>query len=180
MPTNKKTDTDKSLYVWASLRISLGFIFLWAFLDKLIGLGFATCRNVKTDAIEVMCSKAWLEGGSPTTGFLKNAVQGPFAEFYRGLAGNTFIDWLFMAGLLGIGLALLLGVGVRVAAVAGSLLLLMMWTAALWPANNPVLDDHLVYILVLIGVMLVNNRQVWGLGGWWATQSVVKKFPLLK
>ena len=29
-------------YVWGALRIVFGWIFLWAFLDKLFGLGFAT------------------------------------------------------------------------------------------------------------------------------------------
>src|SRR4030095_68696 len=143
----KKNDLNP--LVWSLLRISLGFIFLWAFLDKLFGLGFATCRDAKSGAIDVMCSKAWLEGGSPTTGFLKNGTQGPFADFYQGLAGHAWVDWLFMAGLLLIGLALITGIALKLATISGSLLLFMMWTAALWPANNPVLDEHLVYILVL-------------------------------
>ena len=45
--------------VWGLLRMAVGWIFLWAFLDKLVGLGFAT---------EV--GKGWLNGGSPTFGFL--------------------------------------------------------------------------------------------------------------
>ena len=35
----------KALYALALARISLGLIFLWAFFDKLWGLGFATCRD---------------------------------------------------------------------------------------------------------------------------------------
>lgn len=180
MATNKKKLDHSGVKVWAALRVSLGAIFLWAFVDKLIGLGFATCRDAKTDAVTTMCSKAWLEGGSPTTGFLKFGTDGPFADFYQGLAGNTAIDWLFMMGLLGIGVALILGIGVRIAAVAGSLMLLMMWTAVLPPANNPVLDDHLVYILVLAGIYRTNGNQVWGLRNWWVKQNIVKKLPILE
>jgi thiosulfate dehydrogenase [quinone] large subunit len=41
-----------------------------------------------------------------------------------------------MIGLAGIGIALIAGVGVRIAAVAGSLMLVLMWTAVLPPENN--------------------------------------------
>jgi thiosulfate dehydrogenase [quinone] large subunit len=43
-------------------RIGLGWTFLWAFADKLWGLGFSTLPE-----------KSWLAGASPTTGFLKFA-----------------------------------------------------------------------------------------------------------
>lgn len=180
MPAKKKNVKDRSPYAWAVLRISLGFIFLWAFIDKLMGLGFATCRDAKSDAVTVMCKKAWLEGGSPTTGFLKFGTKGPFAEFYQGLAGNKLVDLLFMAGLLLIGVALITGIANKLAAVSGSLLLLLMWTAVLLPENNPLLDDHIIYIFVLTGIYLSNDNQVWGLKGWWEKQSLSKSLPFLK
>jgi len=46
-------------------------------------------------------------------------------------------DWLFMIGLLGIGLALVLGFTMRIAASAGVAMLVLMWSAVLPPANNP-------------------------------------------
>ena len=49
-----------------------------------------------------------------------------------------------MAGLLGIGPALLLGVTMRLTAAAGVLMLVLMWTVVLPPDNNPFMDDHLV------------------------------------
>lgn len=183
MPAKQKTVKkvgDSTPFAWAALRISIGAIFLWAFFDKLFGLGFATCRDAKTDVVTTMCSKAWLEGGSPTYGFLKMAAKGPFAEFYNGLAGNHLIDWLFMMGLLLIGFALVAGIGVKIATMTGSLLLFMMWTAVLPPENNPVLDDHLVYIIALFGVYSANSSQVWGLRKWWVSQEVVKDFPILE
>src|SRR5690606_11460400 len=115
--TNK--DNNQADRVWGLARIGLGFIFLWAFVDKLVGLGFSTCRDAVSGSVEVMCERAWLNGGSPTGGFLQFGTDGPFADFYQGLAGNTLIDWLFMMGLLGIGLALILGIGMRIAVVSG-------------------------------------------------------------
>ncbi|MFI6818357.1 hypothetical protein ACIBG7_38585 [Nonomuraea sp. NPDC050328] len=142
-------------YVWAVARIALGWTFLWAFLDKTFGLGYAT-----------PAAKAWLNGGSPTTGFLKGAVDNALGGFFAALAGQAWVDWLFMTGLLGIGLALGLGVGTRVAAVTGGLLLVLMWAAALPLATNPFLDEHLVYAVVLAGLALARAGETLGLGGY--------------
>ena len=38
----------KAASVWGVLRLMMGFTFLWAFLDKLLALGFTTGRNPKT------------------------------------------------------------------------------------------------------------------------------------
>ena len=181
MPKKKVNKLEaKSAYIWAVARISLGFTFLWAFMDKLFGLGFATCHDAKTNTVEVLCQKAWLEGGSPTMGFLKFGTKGPLADFYQGLAGNTFIDVLFMAGLLLIGVALIAGIGMRLAAFSGGLLLIMMWSAALWPENNPFMDEHIIYAVVLFGLLSVNKNQVWGLRDWWVKQPIVKRLPILE
>ncbi|HEY0639484.1 MAG TPA: hypothetical protein VGD67_17695, partial [Pseudonocardiaceae bacterium] len=91
------------------LRLAFAWQFLWAFADKTFGWGFATPAE-----------RSWLNGGSPTNGFLANSASGPFESFYKGIAGDGWADWLFMAGLLGIGVALLLGVGMRIAAGAGA------------------------------------------------------------
>lgn len=180
MPSKKTSAGDKSLYAWAVLRISLGFTFLWAFFDKLYGLGFSTCRDAKTQVIAHSCKAAWINGGSPTKGFLSHATKGPFASFYQHLSGHVWVDTLFMAGLLGLGIALTLGIGMRIAVVTGSLLLLMMWSAALWPANHPFLDEHLIYIVILFGLYHVNKQQKWGLRAWWVKQDLPKRFPILE
>lgn len=127
------------------LRVLMGFTFLWAFLDKTFGLGFAT----KPEA-------AWLHGGSPTTGFLTHAVKGPFAQFFTSLAGVTAVDWLFMVGLLGIGLTLLLNKYVKWGALSGVVMLVLMYLALLWPENNPLIDEHIVYA-VLLGYIALKN-----------------------
>lgn len=180
MAATKQNINDKTPYFWAAARIALGLTFLWAFFDKLFGLGFATCRDAKTDAVTVLCEKAWVHGASPTTGFLKFATKGPLAEFYQGLAGNVFIDVLFMAGLGLIGFALIAGIGMRIATVFGVLMMLMMWSSMMLPENNPVLDDHIIYSIVLLGLLAANRRQVWGLRNWWIKQPIVKRFPILE
>ncbi len=179
MPAITKT-TEKSFYALALARISLGLIFLWAFFDKLFGLGFTTCKTAAMSVVHTGCSQAWLQGGSPTVGFLKHATKGPFASLFRNLAGHSWVDYLFMAGLLAIGVGLLLGIGVKLSVWAGSVMLLLMWAASLWPANNPLLDEHIVYIFVLVAIGLANAQQKWGLRDWWLKQPVVRNLPLLE
>lgn len=117
----------------------MSFIFLWAFFDKLFGLGFAT-----------KSADAWISGGSPTFGFLKYAVKGPYADFFHSLAGQVWVDWVFMAGLLFVGLSLLFNKYLKWGAIAGSIMMILMYLALLLPENNPIIDDHIIYILVLI------------------------------
>ena len=78
---------------------------------------------------------------------------------YQSLAGNWFIDLIFMTALLGLGIALTLGIGMRVATVSGVALMLMMWSATLLPENNPLIDEHIVYAIAIVGLLLVNATQ---------------------
>lgn len=153
--------------VWVGLRLSLGFIFFWAFLDKLLGLGFSTAA-----------AKSWLAGGSPTAGFLGNAA-GLLAPMFKAMAGSVVVDVLFMAGLGLIGIALLLGIANRIAGYAGALLMFLMWLASILPKTNPILDDHIVYLIALLGIAVVQPGKWWGLGERWAQSSIVKRFPIL-
>lgn len=156
-------------YLWSLMRISLGWILLWAFLDKVFGLGFATLPE-----------DAWLNGGSPTDGFLSFATAGPFSAYYQSLAGSVIVDWLFMLGLLGIGTALILGIGLQIAGYAGALLMLLMWSAHLPPEHNPLIDEHVIYALVFILIAITKPGDIWGLGKWWQQTRFVKRFPSLE
>ena len=156
-------------YVTAALRIALGWVFLWAFLDKLFGLGHETESKA-----------AWINGGSPTSGFLGHATTGPFADMYQNIAGQAWADWLFMIGLAGIGTALIAGVAIRIAAAAGALLLVLMWTAVLPPENNPFMDDHIIYALTLIALALANAGHVLGLGRVWEGTPFVQRYSALR
>ncbi|GLZ60870.1 MULTISPECIES: DoxX family membrane protein [Micromonospora] len=159
----------------AVLRISTGFVFLWAFLDKTFGFGYAT-----------PAAKSWVNGGSPTKGFLTNVEVGPLQGFFHSIAGDAWANWAFMLGLLGIGLALLLGIGMRLAAAAAGVMMAMMW-AAEWPlaqhtsagkpsgSTNPVTDYHFVYAIGAVVLALTYAGHTWGLGRQWAKLPFVQK-----
>ncbi len=164
----------------AVLRILTGLTFLWAFLDKLLGLGYTTS-----------VAKAWINGGSPTKGFLGGVDVGPLQSVFRSWAGSGLADWLFMIGLLGIGSALALGIGMRVAAVAGAVLLMSMWVAS-WPmaasnaageptsSTNPFIDDHLVNAVLVIALAVYAAGDTWGLGRMWARLPLVRRNSWLR
>jgi thiosulfate dehydrogenase [quinone] large subunit len=164
----------------AVLRVATGFVFLWAFLDKTFGLHYST-----------QWSNAWLNGGSPTKGFLGSVDVGPLKDFFNHIAGTWYADWFFMLGLLGIGLALTLGIGLRVAAVAGTVMMAMMWLAE-FPfaqhlqtgdpsgSTNPITDYHFIYAAVMIVLALTFAGDTWGFGRIWARLPLVQRFRWLR
>ncbi len=148
----------------ALLRITLGLIFLWAFFDKLFGLGFATTPD-----------KSWLNGNSPTFGFLSKAVHGPLVDFYHALAPSQLVAWLFMLGLLGIGISCTFGIATRLGCISGAIMSFFMWTALLPPANHPFLDEHIVYIFAFIAIAFSKSR-IWAI----SETKLLKKYDTLK
>jgi len=156
-------------YVAAAIRLSLGWIFLWAFLDKLFGLGHETAS-----------AQAWIHGGNPTYGFLKMGAEGPFASFYHSIAGDAWANWLFMIGLAGIGIGLIAGVAMRITAAAGAVMLVLMWSVVLPPANNLFMDDHLIYAMVLILLAAMGAGRFVGFGAAWERLAIVQRYPFLK
>ncbi|MGC4174983.1 DoxX family protein [Demequina sp.] len=175
-----KTPSDYRGAGWiflSLLRIAIGFIFLWAFFDKLFGLGYSTCRTTNDDgtfSIDAMCDSAWVNGGHVTEGYLVYGgnVNSPFHDFFVDLGGQRWTDWPFMLGLLGVGFALMFGVGTKVAMWAGSLMLLFMYLTQMWPSTNPFLDEHWIEALGIIAAVLLElrYRQAIGLGEWWKSK----------
>lgn len=175
VPTRAATMTATAGRLVAVVRIGMGLLFAWAFADKVFGLGYATSS-----------ANAWINGGSPTKGFLGGLKHGPFKGMFTSWAGDAWANWLFMAGLAGIAIALLFGVGLRIAAVSGTLMLLLMW-AAQWPldrhdstgaltrSTNPIIDDHLIYAVILFTLAALSAGTVWGLGKRWANLDFVQK-----
>lgn len=154
---------DAGGYAIGIARILFGWYFLWAFLDKTFGLTFSTAAE-----------NAWIRGGSPTTGYLSN-VDGPFGGLFNSMAGIAVFDWLFQLGLLGVGLSLLLGIGVRVGAAAGAAMLFFMFLAALPTTTNPIISDYVI-LIGLMGIFgFTNSGRVLGFGRMWEQVGIVQK-----
>ncbi|WP_445529108.1 hypothetical protein [Streptomyces cyslabdanicus] len=174
------THTAPQAYALASLRVLTGFVFLWAFLDKVFGFGYATASG-----------KGWIDGGSPTKGFLSSVAAGPMQSTFHSWAGQAWVDWLFMLGMLAIGVAVVTGVALRPAAVAGTAMMALMWIAE-WPpakhlsngspsmSTNPFADYHVIYAVALVAVAAAGAGATWGLGRLWARLPVVRDHAWLR
>ena len=86
-----------------------------------------------------------------------------------------WLDWVYMVSLLLIGIGLITGVMTRIAAVGGIIWMATFYLGtAIWPEHNPFLDDHVVYAIVLIGLILANAGRYYGLGKVWQRVGFVK------
>lgn len=121
------------------LRLALGLLFFFAGWSKLT-----------TD-------------GWTAAGFLQNAT-GPFASWFQSLAGSGLVDFLNMWGLTLIGVALVLGLFMRTASFFG-IVLMGLYYFADFAGNTAhgLIDEHIVYIVVLLLFLVGGFGHVWGL-----------------
>lgn len=156
-------------YILSVLRIVFGFMMLWAFFDKLLGLGMLTTPEA-----------AIINGGSPTEYYLTELVSGVFADFWHVLAGNHLVDFLLMAGLLLVGIALIAGIASKLATVGMCVMMGLMYTLSVPPSDNPLVDYHIAYILGMIAVYCLGGFDRLSVNGWWSGLGMVRRFGLLQ
>jgi len=130
-------------YGLLALRLSLGWVFLWSGADKLYS-------EITT-------------GQLATTGYLEFAVRGPFAEAFNSLAGNVLVDAFLVWGELLVGLSLILGLFVKLGSIGGAILMLSIYLSAFPPEHNPLVDEHIVYIVAFAILALFKAGRVLGL-----------------
>ncbi|MFB6212338.1 MAG: DoxX family protein [Candidatus Magasanikbacteria bacterium] len=126
------------------LRISFGWIFLYAGISKL------------TDP-------SW-----SAEGFLKSAKT--LSGFYEWLASPANIGWVNFLnewGLTLIGISLIVGLLVRVSSTAGGVLMLLYYFPSLhFPyvgKHSLLVDQHIVYLLVFALLFTFQAGKFWGL-----------------
>jgi uncharacterized membrane protein YphA (DoxX/SURF4 family) len=143
----------KLAFILTLLRIAIGWHFLYEGLAKLL-------------------DPQWTAAGylQNSTGFLSQA--------FRYLAGNPdllrAVDILNIVGLIGIGLVLFLGIGTRLAATAGVLLLSLYYLAMPpWPGTSVgqaseghylLVNKNLLEILALCALAAIPGAWTYGLG----------------
>jgi thiosulfate dehydrogenase [quinone] large subunit len=106
-------------------------------------------------------------------------VTGPLKGMFAAISSPAS-DVLFMLGMLAIGAAVMLGIGLRVSAVVGSVILLFMYLAE-WPftanaaSTNPLVDYHVIYALALVVFATTSAGDTWGLGMAWKRLPIVSR-----
>ena len=134
---------QKNMDNWILLmRLSMGWVFFYAGLSKIIK-----------------------EGGWTAAGYLAN-LEGPFAEIFAQMAGNSLVDWLNMLGLLAVGIAFILGIGIHIASFSGIILMLLYFFAE-YPARGDYMnfiEDHIIYAIVFLGFYIFGAGKKFSLG----------------
>ena len=150
----------QKIYLLA-LRLSIGWLMFYAGITKVL-------------------NPAW-----SAEGYLKSAKT--FAAFYAWLASpavlpitNFINEW----GLTLLGVSLLLGVFVRLSSFCGALLMLLYYFPILeFPyvgGRSFLVDEHIVYIAVLLLLASLRAGRIWGLENWCSGLPICARFPRLR
>jgi len=159
----------------ALLRISLGLIYLWAFVAQAFGIVYAnsiTSASGKAGSygwhFSYDSSLGWISSGfshSPTSAYI-GSTHGPLAFIVRNLPqGLDDFGWMF--AIAGLGIALTFGIFMRIAGWGGLALNILIWFSGFPPGSNPFIDGtHTIYALLILLLMFLHAGRRWGTGRW--------------
>lgn len=144
----------------AALRIALGWLFFYAGITKVLNPAWS--------------AKGYLLGSKT------------FAGFYAWLASDgvlPIVDFVNEWGLTLLGVSLMLGVFVRLSSLLGALMMFLYWLPVLdFPKveHGWLVDDHVIYALVLLFFAAVKAGRWYGLEERCAKLPICAKYPKLR
>ena len=118
-------------------------------------------------------------------GYLKGAKAFPgFFQWFLDPSVLPVVNFINEWGLTLLGISLILGVFVRLSSILGVLLMMLYYFPILdWPYPNPhsyIVDEHIIYTVVLLYFAAVGAGRVWGLENWCAGLPVCRNIPKLR
>jgi len=141
------------------LRLAMGWIFIWSGFDKLI--------------------TNW-----SASGYLLNATSGPLKDLFVNMGESqtalNIVDPLVVWGQILIGFSLILGIFTRFGLLMAGTMMFLFYLAALWPANNPFMDEHIIYMGVFALLGALGAGRILGLDALIEKIEPVKKVPQLQ
>ena len=161
-------NTEKGTYSLVAFRILLGWMFIWGFLDKMFGLGFETPSG-----------SGVIDGGSPSS-FVTYVSGGVFEGLFDSLAGNTIVDFLLMAGLLILGVTLIVGIASKLTTIFSIVFTVVMFCLCVPPTDNPLIDYHIMLAVGIAIVYFFNGFEYISLNEKWKSTKIVEMFPILE
>jgi thiosulfate dehydrogenase [quinone] large subunit len=129
------------------------------------------------DGLQILLTPNW-----SANGFLLSAKT--FPAFYAWVAtiGSWWISPLNAWAITLVGVALLLGVGVRVASwVGAALMILYYFPHYVFPIvpNGYIVEEHLIYCVAFILIAVFPAAQSFGLGSYFRT-TLLGKLPIVR
>ena len=157
----------------AILRVAVGTVFLTAGLEKALAGGFDAAGFLKFGTAGV----PWLGEAA------KGVVYNPTHDFWVSLAGNAalmpLINWLVVFGEIAIGVALVLGLFTRFAAIAGTLMVSFFFVAS-WDLSHGIVNSQLMDAIVTAFVGIMAAGRYYGLDSIVEKLSTVRHTPHLR
>ena len=133
-------------YILFLLRISLGVLMFYAGITKVLDPAWSAA--------------GYLAGAKTFLPFFQRLAQPDLLPFI-----NLVNEW----GLTLLGVSLVLGAFVRLSSVLGVVLMILYYFPTLqFPYPNPhsyIVDEHIIYALVLLYFAVVKAGRIWGLDG---------------
>jgi thiosulfate dehydrogenase [quinone] large subunit len=137
-------DTYFSKFMLMLTRVSLGWLMFYAGITKVTNPNWSAAFYLK---------------GAKT-----------FSGFYEGLLGSSLlpvVNFINAWGLTLLGISLIVGLGVRLSSILGAVLMILYYFPILsFPyagEHSYIVDDHIIYALILIFFAAVRAGRVWGL-----------------
>jgi thiosulfate dehydrogenase [quinone] large subunit len=152
-------------YSLLSLRFIMGWVFFYAGMSKVIDPEWSV-RGYLNYAISPE---------NPLRDFLGYDIWSIMANDWYWL-----LTPLNQVGLTLVGLALLLGIFVRLSAFGGALMMTFYWLASFPLTDAFIIDFHLVYVLLLFAVGAFGAGRILGLDAYIEDTEIVKQYPLLR
>lgn len=160
-----------------ALRLVAGFYFLYAGLDKVFSL---------VGGSEPFSAAGFLTfgtAGTTSAAVAEGTIVNPTAPFWADLAANTSliaaVDLLVPFGQVAIGLALILGLATRFAAVMGFIMMAFI-TIAAWDFAHGLINSTSFLALVTLVLGVIRAGEVYGLDAIVDKQPIVKRTPVLR
>lgn len=151
---------NKKNKLWlAAVRISMGWLMFYAGITKVL-------------------DPEWSAAGYARS-------SNTFPALYEWFASSANIDWINFVnkwGLTLLGISLILGIGVRLSSTLGAVLMMFYYLPALdFPhvEHGYLVDDHIIYALILAYFASVRAGRVYGLEEWFS-KNFLKKYPKLQ
>lgn len=140
------------------LRVTLGWVFFYAGITKIFNPSWSAAN--------------YLQGAKTLPTFFQWFARPEILP-----VTNFLNEW----GLLILGLSLIFGLFVRLSGILGAFLMLLYYLPVLdfpYPNKNSFLiDDHIIYGLILLYLAAMAAGRVWGLDEWCANLPICKKYP---
>ena len=150
--------TQSQRFLLALSRCAMGFMMLYAGITKVMDPQWSAL--------------GYLKGAKAMVGFY-TLLQHPSIL--------PVIDFVNAWGLTLLGVSLILGIGVRIAAPFGALLMVLYYIPLGFPYPNPhalIVDEHIIYATILLYFAAVDAGAYWGLSGV-LKKTAVGKIPVV-